>query len=97
MVDLPSVPSDRVASFSSSICIWPANPALRSRSCFKFSSSAFFSFIRASRIGDCPAALPVRLPDVVEACRRCDGRGGREEYDMVDENRHKAGRLLIIG
>lgn len=49
---VPSVPSESVDNFSSSICICPAKPALRSRNCFRFSSSAFFSFIRARRMGD---------------------------------------------
>lgn len=69
----PSVPSARVASFSSSIDICPANPALRSLSCFRFSNSAFFSLIRAARIGDCPDAF--RLLPAIEDWRKCEERG----------------------
>jgi hypothetical protein len=71
---MPSVPSDNVASFSSNICICPAKAALKSLSCFRFSSSAFFSLIRARSIGDCPPDAELE----VEPCRRCDG-SGREE------------------
>ena len=66
--DVPCVPSDNVVSFSSSIFICPANPALRSRNCLRFSSSAFFSLTRACKIGDCPVDVEARLPDV-DGCR----------------------------
>lgn len=49
----PSVPSDNVVSFCSKASIWFATAALRSRSSFRFCSSAFFSSMRAIRAGDC--------------------------------------------
>ena len=73
---LPSVPSESVDSFSSNICICPAKPALKSLNCLRFSSSAFFSSMRASNIGDCPDEDP-KVP-AMEPCRKCEGRG-REE------------------
>lgn len=42
-------------SFSSRASIWVATAALKSLSSFRFSSSAFFSSIRASSAGDCGA------------------------------------------
>ena len=48
----PSVPSDKVVSFSASICIWSAKPALRACRSLSEASSAFFSAMRASRTGD---------------------------------------------
>jgi hypothetical protein len=67
----PSVPSDRVASFCSSASICVAMAALRSRSCFKCSSSAFFSLTRATNAGGGPdeALAPM------EGCRMCVDNG----------------------
>lgn len=76
---LPSVPSERVANFSSSIDICPAKPALRSLNCFKFSNSAFFSLIRATRRGDWPEDVELALFPL-EGWRRCEGRGRLELY-----------------
>jgi hypothetical protein len=56
-----SVPSLKVASFSSSCCICPAKPALKSRSWRRDSSSPFFSWMRACRAEDCEFCEPPRL------------------------------------
>lgn len=69
---IASVPSDNVDSFSSKASIWVATAALRSLSSFRFSSSAFFSSIRASSAGDCGAEAAELL-----AARKCD------EKDLV--------------
>lgn len=50
---VPSVPLERVLSLSCSCSIWPARPALKSRNCLRFSSSARFSLIRCCRAEDC--------------------------------------------
>lgn len=67
----PSVPSDNIDNFSSSVCICAASPALKSCSCFKFSSSARFSFIRARSIGDCADGCE----PAIEGCRRLELTG----------------------
>lgn len=59
-------------SFSSRASIWVATAALKSLSSFKFSSSAFFSSIRARSAGDCGAEAVELL-----GARRCD------EKDLV--------------
>lgn len=48
----PSVPSDKVVSFSASVCIWSARPALRACRSLSEASSAFLSAMRASRMGE---------------------------------------------
>lgn len=65
----PSVPSERVPSFCSRASICDATAALKSRSSLRFSSSAFFSFTRATRAGDWPPA-----PGPREGCRMWDGK-----------------------
>ena len=91
-IPLPSVPSESVASFSSSICICPANPALRSRSCFRFSNSAFFSLMRAKSIGDCPVELD-RFPEVVDPCRKWEGRVREENAILVSRVWYRSPRV----
>lgn len=59
-------------NFSSRASIWVATAALKSLSSFRFSSSAFFSSIRASNAGDCGTEAVELLP-----ARRCD------EKDLV--------------
>jgi hypothetical protein len=78
---IPSVPSESVASFSSSTCICPANAPLKSLNCFRFASSAFFSLIRARSIGDCPEGFEARLAEASELWRRWEGRG-LEGFDI---------------
>lgn len=75
---LPSVPSDRVASFFSNIDICSARPALRSRNCFRFSNSALFSLIRATRRGDGPDED--ELPYPPDACREWEDSDRAELY-----------------
>lgn len=55
IVCTPSVPSDSVESCFSNASICIATAALRSRSCSRLWSSAFFSSIRATNAGDGPA------------------------------------------
>lgn len=80
-LDQPSVPSERVASFCSSASIWVATAALRSRSSFKFSSSAFFSLTRATNAGGGPVEPALALP-AMDGCRMWV-ESGRVGNDMV--------------
>jgi len=63
---IASVPLERVASFCSKASIWDAMAALSWRSSLRFSSSAFFSFTRATSAGDWP--VDAALADK-EGCR----------------------------
>lgn len=69
------MPSESVASFCSRASICDATAALRSRNSLRFSSSAFFSFTRATSAGDCP---PVDAAGPAMECWRMD-----EEIDLV--------------
>lgn len=71
--DVPSVPSERVWSFSASICIWSARPALSACRSLRFESSAFFSAMRASSTGDWPDGC--EPPRELEGLRKWDARG----------------------
>lgn len=71
IIDSPSVPSDKVESFSSNVCICIARPALRSLSSFRLSSSVFFSLMRATSSGDCVEACEPPM----EGCRRLEVSG----------------------
>lgn len=80
--NIPSVPLDKVLNLSSSCCIWPARPALRSRNCLRFCNSARFSLMRCCRADDCE--LDAAAPES-EEFRRCEGRLV-VRYDMFDYN-----------
>lgn len=74
-----SVPSLKVASFSSSCCICPASPALKSRNCFNDSNSLFFSLMRACRADDCEFCDPPSPRP--EEGRIVVGRGANDMFD----------------
>jgi len=64
---IASVPLESVASFCSKASIWDAMAALSWRSSLRFSSSAFFSFTRATSAGDWP--VDAALAADKEGCR----------------------------
>lgn len=73
------MPSDKVDSFCSRASICDATAALKSRSSFRFSSSAFFSLTRAISAGDWPVEDE---GGAIEGCRMCEGID-RVGYDIV--------------
>ena len=77
-----SVPLLNVANLSSNCCICPARPAERSRSCFRDSSSSFFSLMRACSTEDWLLGL-----ERLEEDRIWEGKAvARGPWDMMSCN-----------